>query len=100
MGYGLSSFNWHYALGAFYLFMINSVFIALSTYFIVSILDYPNVNKVETGGKRRIYWMISILIVLMIGPSIYLTYHIVKKYFYKRDAETFIKNEVQDARRI
>ena len=100
MGYGLSSFNWQYTLGAFYLFMINSVFIALSTYFIVNLLDYPNVNKLESGGKKRIYWIISFLVVLMIAPSIYLTYHIVKKYFYKQSAETFVQKEIQSPAHI
>ena len=40
MGYGISHLNWQYTAGAFYLFMINSVFIALATYFIVSLLNY------------------------------------------------------------
>ena len=33
VGYGLAILNWSYVLGALYLFLINSVFIALATYF-------------------------------------------------------------------
>lgn len=100
MGYGLASLQWSYFFGAFYLFMINAVFIAIATYLIVSILDYPNVNRLESGGKRRIYWIVSLIIVLMIAPSIYLTYHIVRKYIQKQNAEAFISKEVQDPKHI
>ena len=96
MGYGLASFQWNYFFGAFYLFMINAVLIAIATYLIVSLLDYPNVNRLESGGKRKIYWIISVIIVLVMAPSIYLTYHIVRKYIEKQNAEAFVAKEVQN----
>lgn len=96
MGYGLSNLRWEYVFGAFYLFMINSVFIALATYFVVTILRFPSVNQSETGGKTKKHFMITFIIILMILPSVYLTFHIVKKYFYKQNAEAFVLNEVQD----
>ncbi|MCB0776404.1 MAG: DUF389 domain-containing protein [Chitinophagaceae bacterium] len=93
MGYAISSFNWYYALGAFYLFMINSVFIGIATYLVVTLLGYPSVED-NTDNQRRLKWIIPVIIVLMIAPSIYLTYHIVKKYFYKQSAESFIDKEM------
>lgn len=95
MGYGLATFNWTYFFGAFYLFMINSVFIAIATYLIVSLLDYPNANKLESGGKKKIYWIITLITILIIAPSIYLTYHIVRKYIHRRSADSFVTREVQ-----
>ncbi|MDO5443868.1 MAG: DUF389 domain-containing protein, partial [Bacteroidia bacterium] len=41
VGYGLSVMNWHYILGALYLFVINSIFIALATFATVKYLHYP-----------------------------------------------------------
>lgn len=93
MGYAISSFNWYYALGAFYLFMINSVFIGIATYLVVSLLGYPNVEE-KTGNHKKLRLIIPAIIILMIAPSIYLTYHIVKKYFYKQSAEKFIEKEM------
>ena len=40
-GYGLANGNWSFFFGAFYLFLINSVFIALSTWIIVKYLKFP-----------------------------------------------------------
>lgn len=100
MGYGIASGNLSYTAGAFYLFLINSVFISLATYFIVRLLNYPRLTTAESGVNRRMPWLITGITVLLIAPSIYLTYHIVKKYFYQQDSQTFIKNEVQDNNHI
>ncbi|MEM7036186.1 MAG: DUF389 domain-containing protein, partial [Bacteroidota bacterium] len=40
-GYGLAKMNMNYFAGAFYLFFLNSVFIALSTFLIVRYLNFP-----------------------------------------------------------
>lgn len=96
MGYALSMLNWQYAFGAFYLFCINCVFISMATYLVVNLLNYPKVQvKLRSGKKKRHVW-ITILSILVVAPSIYFTFHIVKKYFYKQNAELFVKNEVQD----
>ena len=100
MGYGISNLNWQYTAGAFYLFMINSVFIALATYFIVSLLNYPDVEESDPKRKKRLRVIIPFIIALMIAPSIYLTYHIVKKYFYEQNAESFMNKEIVDGKHI
>ena len=100
MGYGISHLNWQYTAGAFYLFMINSVFIALATYFIVSLLNYPDVEESDPKRKKRLRVIIPFIIALMIAPSIYLTYHIVKKYFYEQNAESFMNKEIVDGKHI
>ena len=100
MGYGISHLNWQYTAGAFYLFMINSVFIALATYFIVTVLRYPPVEESDPGRRRKLRVIIPIIITLMIAPSVYLTYHIVKKYFYQQNAEIFMNKEIIDGEHI
>lgn len=100
MGYGISHLNWQYAAGAFYLFMINSVFIALATYFVVSLLNYPKVEESDSKRKKRLRIIIPFIIVLMVAPSIYLTYHIVKKYFYEQNAERFMSKEIIDGKHV
>ncbi len=100
MGYGISHLNWQYAAGAFYLFMINSVFIALATYFIVSLLNYPDVEESDPKRKKKLRIIIPFIIALMIAPSVYLTYHIVKKYFYEQNAERFMNKEIVDGKHI
>lgn len=100
MGYGISHLNWQYTAGAFYLFMINSVFIALATYLIVNLLRYPSVEESDPKRKKTMRVVLPVIVILMIAPSIYLTYHIVKKYFYTQNAERFVNNEVRDGEHI
>jgi len=100
MGYGISHLNFQYIIGAFYLFMINSVFIALATYFVVSVLGFPMVEVEDEKRKKRIRFIIPLIVALMITPSIYLTYHIVKKYFYTQNAEQFVAKEIQSGDHI
>ncbi len=100
MGYGISILSWKYIFGAFYLFMINSVFISLATYFVVNILKYPRAEVKEPVRRKRIHSLITVIVLLMIAPSIYLTFHIVKKYFYQQRVESFVKNVLQDESHI
>jgi len=96
MGYGLSTLNLEYIFGAFYLFVINCVFISIATYLLVTLLKYPHVNVAESGRRKRINLIISGIIILMILPSIYITYHIVKKHTDKKRAEEFVNKELND----
>ncbi len=96
LGYGISHLNWQYIIGASYLFMINSVFIALATYFVVNLMGFPHVKQANPKLRKRIRVIIPLIIILMIAPSIYLTFHIIKKYFYTESAQKFLKQELQD----
>ena len=58
-GYGLANGNWSFFLGAFYLFLINSVFIALSTWVIVKYLKFPlatYINQERQKKSKTIYF--------------------------------------------
>lgn len=96
LGYGISHLNWQYIIGASYLFIINSVFIALATYFVVNLMGFPHVKQPNPKLRKRIRVIIPLIIILMIAPSIYLTFHIIKKYFYTESAQKFLKQELQD----
>jgi uncharacterized hydrophobic protein (TIGR00271 family) len=100
MGYGISHLNLQYTAGAFYLFMINSVFIALATYLVVNLLRYPKVEEADEVQKKRLRIILPLIVTLMIAPSIYLTYQIVKKYLYTNNAQRFVKNEIDDGQHV
>ncbi len=70
-GYGLASGHWNFFFGAFYLYFINALFIALSTYLIVKYLKFP-IKEYIDKKKQRLYTRWSwALIVLALIPSIY-----------------------------
>ena len=94
-GYGLATFQWNYFLGAFYLFIINTVFIALATFLMVRFLHFPTnrfVSKELMNRAHRIVWIIVIATLL---PSLYLGYNIVMEERFSSNASDFIKYEAQ-----
>lgn len=90
-GYGLATFNVHYFLGASFLFTINTVFIALTTFIVVKILKFPlkqlQDKKTEARAKRIVF---SIIIVIVL-PSVYFGYEMVQQNKFIRNANLFIE---------
>lgn len=92
-GYGLATVQFNYFLGAFYLYIINSVFIFAATVVVTNLLKFPARKyedpKLETKEKR-ITWTI---IFLTLVPSIYLGYNLIQKLRFTEKAEKFIAAE-------
>ena len=90
VGYGIAKLNWHYAGGALYLFFINCVFIALATFLIVKFLHFP---LAEEQDKRSMRKMISygILILVVLVPSFFSAYSIVRENEFTMQARHFVK---------
>ncbi len=95
-GYAISVGEIRYVAGAMYLFFINSVFIAAATFFMVNIFRYPKVSFATASLKKQTRNIISTILIVTFVPSIYLTYHIVNRYFFEQRANRFIKEQVQD----
>ena len=92
VGYGISVLNWSYIIGAFYLFTINSVFIALATIIGVKYIGYPAVSEGPAGThvrltKRAVYVIILIIIV----PSIFSAVAIVKESNFRIQASNLVE---------
>lgn len=96
VGYGISIGEWRYIAGAIYMFFINSVFIGAATFLMVNLFGYPKVSINDTKKRKRTRIVIATLLLVTFIPSVYLTYHIVTRYFFEKNAHAFIKNEVQD----
>lgn len=92
-GYGLATGNLTYFFGAFYLFFINSVFIALSTFLIVRFLRFPFKEWVDKKQEKRVHNYIVALVVFTLVPSIYFGWQIVRKSIFERNANAFVATE-------
>lgn len=93
-GFGLATGHLLYFLGAFYLFFINTVFIALATYCGVRLMhfqkqDYRLSEKAIKG--RRI--LVSIVVVTIL-PAAYMTVHIVQQSIFDNNVRKFVKTEL------
>ncbi|WP_338377911.1 TIGR00341 family protein [uncultured Flavobacterium sp.] len=92
-GYGLATWQLDYFLGAFYLFLINTVFIALATLITARLLKFPfkvHPDDKEKTRVNRIVWAIALVTLL---PSIYFGYDIVKQNNFQKKANQFVENE-------
>lgn len=92
-GYGLATLQFGYFIGAFYLFVINTVFIALATFIIVRFLHFPYKhlqNKKAEKMAQRIVWMVVLLTLI---PSIYFGYDMVEQNRFTKNANRFITYE-------
>ncbi len=92
-GYGLATGNLYYFAGAFYLFIINSICISLATLLIVRFLGYHQKQYPSAGIERRVRNTIWLAVLVVIIPSTYLGYQIVRKTIFEQDAKRFVTRE-------
>ena len=66
-GYGLAHGSWEIASRSFYLFFLNSVFVALATFLIVRYLGFPYKTYASLKERRKniIYMLVFVLIVMI-----------------------------------
>lgn len=89
-GFGLATGNMAYFGGAFYLFFINTVFIAFSTFFVVRFLKYEKKVFLDKKREKRVKNSIIIIITATLVPSVILAYSIVQRTFFETNANLFI----------
>lgn len=88
-GYGLGTGQFYFFFGAMYLFVINAVFIALANLLIVRYLRVPFSESVLESDRKRTRYVVYLVMVLTILPSIYFGYKLVKEEQFKEQAEKF-----------
>ena len=93
-GYGIANGNLAYFGGAFYLFTINCVFIALSSAVIIRYFHVEEKHYVDEKATAKVKNIAFIVALFTVVPSVYLAYALVQDEVFKTQATTFIKNEV------
>lgn len=91
-GYGLAHFNMHFFLGALYLFIINSVFIALATYFMVKYLGFKTVSNISEELALRRHRVITTILVIILVPSIWSAISLIRSNNFERNVQNFVEN--------
>ena len=90
-GYGLATAQWNFLFGALYLFLLNSIFISLSTVGIVRLLKFPLTKEVNPLREKRVKTIMAISIVLLLTPSGWVLYEVTQEAIFRREAERFIR---------
>ncbi len=90
VGFGIATGQFTYIAGAFYLFFINTVFIALATYTIVRFLKYDKkvfIDKVRERNVRRIMMFITLVTFI---PSVIIGLKMVKVTLFEAAANKYV----------
>lgn len=96
-GYGLAVSNTSYFFGAFYLYFINTVFIAFTTCIGVRLLHFHRKKFVDREKMKRVnYYIISIVIITML-PAGYMTWSIIKQSVIENNIEKFVRDELDNS---
>ena len=93
-GYGLAKGEWSFFFGAFYLFFINTVFIALSTYIGVRMLRFRPKTKVSKERMKVVNRTIIALVFVTMIPATVMTVRIIRDSVVDNNITKFIKHEL------
>lgn len=90
-GYGLAHLNMHFFFGAMYLFVINSVFIALATFLMVKYLRFRTVTGISAEVSVKRNRIMSIVLAIVIIPSVWTAFRLVAQNNFERNVHDFVE---------
>jgi len=97
VGYGIATLQPTFIYGAFYLFLINCIFICLSALVVARYLKLPKREYPDAAHKRKVNRFITVIIVVITSPAIYLAYTFVDQNNFNQNAEQYIARVFEDA---
>lgn len=89
-GFGLATLNFGYFWGGFYLFILNSIMIALATYIVVTYLKFPNYKYLDEKKAKILKRYMTLFIIAILIPSVFVFYGLVKSSSFNRAVDQFI----------
>tara|TARA_R110002049_G_scaffold206269_1_gene376803 strand:- start:48454 stop:49923 length:1470 start_codon:yes stop_codon:yes gene_type:complete len=92
-GYGLAKGNVEYFLGAMYLFVINTIFIAMATFIVLKVLRFPMLKYVNSKRRLFVSRMATLLAVVVMVPAVWTFLNVLKESNFDKDAKNFVNNE-------
>lgn len=92
-GYGLATMQWNFFFGAFYLFLINCVYIGFATWLGVRILKLPKHVTLSPKKQKLMMRWVTIILVAVFIPSVFTTWNIVRENIFERRVQLFVNRE-------
>jgi uncharacterized hydrophobic protein (TIGR00271 family) len=100
VGYGLAAAvtdnanGLKFAAGAFYLFIINTIFIALATFLVLKLLRFPMIKYVNSKRRKNIARVASFLAILVMIPAGFTFVNVLRESTFSNNAKLFIAHEL------
>jgi len=99
-GYGLAIGNFSYFFGAMYLFIINTIFIALATFLLLKLLRFPMLKYANSAKRKRIAQLASVLAIIVMIPAVFTFITVYKESKMNDQIAAFIKNDVKNVDKL
>lgn len=93
VGYGIARLDVTFILGAGYLFLINTLFIALSSAFVTAVMRVPHVHKLSPERQKRVNAWLTAVTVIAIVPSVYIGARTVFSSVINSSIDSYISKE-------
>jgi uncharacterized hydrophobic protein (TIGR00271 family) len=96
VGYGIATFQTNFIFGAFYLFLINCIFICLSALVVASYLKLPKKEYSTEAKKVRVNRIITVIVAVIVTPAVFFAFNFVGKNQFEQDAARYVKEVFED----
>lgn len=96
-GFGLANGRWDMFAGAFYLYVINSVFIAAATLGMAKLLRLPARGQVDDATRKRHRAVITVALLGVLVPSVWLGWRFVQHEVFANAASKVGRAMLSDA---
>jgi len=94
VGYGIAVWEPDFFLGALYLFSINAIFIALSTFIVTKLLRFPMLRYANSAKRKRTAQLASLLAMLVMIHASYIFYVTLNESNAEHDYRVFLDNDI------
>ncbi len=95
-GYGLATWNVPFFLGAMYLFVINTIFIALATFLVLKLLRFPMLKYANSKKRTRIARIATLLAFVTMVPALITFITVFKESKINNDYNRFLTNKIKN----
>lgn len=92
-GYGIATWQLKFMLGAFYLFLINTLFIMLSAALVTKLLGVPTHASADPRKQRHIKHVVTVITIITVIPSILVGLVTVYSTVVERNVQNYITTE-------
>lgn len=89
-GFGLAQGNIWFLLGALHLFLINALFICMSTYVFVRLMRFEPVAELDAAHLKRTRTVIALMVLVIGVPSIYTGWWVIREARFQQAARRFL----------
>ena len=89
-GFGLANGSWDIAVSSFYLFFVNTFFVALATFLIVRFLKFPRTSSLDPKANKRNLMYTALFSLLVSIPSFFIFYEVLDRVSTDKIIQRFI----------